>query len=271
MLFQHHWTSATVMEGVWKCPKTGFKLFCAGWSFSHEGMETPQWAPGVLRACSVLGPRDGSTAGKLGSGAGSTAGSSMFLLLFWPPLVTQGDPQGDSPQLLPRVSWCQLGSCRELEVILPLLSPQPANHSCGLFWDPFHCCNSLGCAGREGQISPLAKEILMAWLSPGLLRTSSRFSSCSRWSRRKAFCSVLFCFISLPAPAHGQIASQLPTAPAPSTSPHNGHKPGGGPDPHESSVSYRGSPSSAPKHVLCLLQGGGTAGLLAQMHGRNSF
>lgn len=34
-------------------PETGFKLF---WSFSHEGMETPQWGAGVARAGSLPGP-----------------------------------------------------------------------------------------------------------------------------------------------------------------------------------------------------------------------
>lgn len=86
---------------------------------------------------------------------------------------------------------------------------------------------------------------------------------------------VLFCFISLLALAHGQIASQLPTVPVPSTSPHDGHKSSGAPDPHKRWVSYQSPPGTlsgtTPKHVLCALQGGGTAGLLAQMHGSNSF
>jgi len=42
---------------------------------------------------------------------------------------------------------------------------------------------------------------------------------------------VLFCFISLPVLAHGQIFCQLPTVSLRSTSPNNGQKFSVGPDP----------------------------------------
>lgn len=38
-------------------PETGFKLSCLEvWSLSHEGIETPQWGAGVVRAGSLPGP-----------------------------------------------------------------------------------------------------------------------------------------------------------------------------------------------------------------------
>lgn len=82
---------------------------------------------------------------------------------------------------------------------------------------------------------------------------------------------VLFSFISLPALAHGQIVGQLPTVLVPSTSPHNGHKFSRGPDPFPTGALPALSVALPPNAVLCVLQGGGSAGLLAQMHGRNSF
>lgn len=68
---------------------------------------------------------------------------------------------------------------------------------------------------------------------------------------------ILFCFISLPALAHGQIVSQLPTVLVPSTSPHKGQEFSGGPDPHERSVRCRSSPNTVsgttPRHgFLCV-------------------
>lgn len=69
-------------------------------------------------------------------------------------------------QSLPMPAWLRQASQR---VRLPLRSPQRANHFCGLFWDPFHFCNSLSCAEQKGQITALQNEIVMAWLFPDLI------------------------------------------------------------------------------------------------------
>lgn len=152
---------------------------------------------------------------------------------------------------------------------LPLPSPLRANHFCGLFWDPFHFCNSLGHAEQKGQITPLQNAIVLASLFPALVCTSPSFArpSCL-WAKQKEH--VLFCFISLPVLAHGQIVSQLPTVLVPSTSPHNGHKFSGGPDPQALCFLQELSQHwqwHYPQTGFCVK---GSAGLLAQMHGRNS-
>lgn len=256
MLFQHLWISATIMQCcIWRSNLRhlrsipwSFKPCCAGCSFSWEGMESPQWGPGAGGLVFSLGQatRTGSTAGKCDSSS-----------TFSNPPLSWGDPQGDFPQLLTRVSWSQPGSCRDasLEVSLPLPSPLRANHFCGLFWDPFHFCNSLGHAEQKGQITPLQNAIVLASLFPALVCTSPSFArpSCL-WVKQKEH--VLFCFISLPVLAHGQIVSQLPTVLVPSTSPHNGHKFSGGPDPQALCAGALPALAVAlpPNRVLCKRQ-----------------
>lgn len=196
-----------------------------------------------------------------------------------PPLVPGMIPQGDFPQFLTRVSRSQLGSCREwmdasLEVILPLLSPQQANHFCGLFWDPFHFCDSLGYAEQKGQTTPLQNETITASRFPSLICTSSFFSwwSCLWRSRRSTFCFALFLCLLLHMARLSASCPQFQSLPPPPTTATISVEV----LIHTSALFAAGalpalSVALPPNMVLCVLQGGGSAGLLAQMHGRNSF
>lgn len=174
----------------------------------------------------------------------------------------------------------KLGACGERMdpspgVSLPLLSPQQANHFCGLFWDPFHFCNSLGYAEPKGQIYSFTKWDCNGLTISSLGCTLSLFFV-AEWCMVEQKEHVLFCFISLPVLARGQICKQLPTVLLHSTSPHNGHIFSTGLDPDKHFVSLPELFQQCQQHLLadqglCVLEGGVSAGFLAQMHGSNSF
>lgn len=159
-------------------------------------------------------------------------------------------------------------------VSLPLLSPQQANHFCGLFWNLFHFCISLGYAEQKGQITPLQNEIVMAPLFPSLAVPNLSFHGRVVYGGAERTCFGLLYFFACscmltdcqPA-AHSFTLFHLP--------------------PQWSQI-QRGSGSrqaccfptgallatsiALPTNtVLYVLEGGGSAGLLAQMHGSNSF
>lgn len=162
-----------------------------------------------------------------------------------------------------------------LGVSLPLLSPQRANHVSGLFWDPFHFCNSLGYAEQKGQIAPLQNEIVMASLFPSLVCTSSFFScsSCLWWSRRNMFCFALFLCLFLHTDRFSASCPHFTPSHLPPRRSQIQRRAG-------SRQAFRFPTGALPamsiallptNTVLCVLEGGVSAGLLALRHGSNSF
>lgn len=167
-----------LLKALGPYPEEGFESSCACRCSSWMGMEapaptrpleprSPQWGPDA-------NPRAGdSTQHPWGlpmpQGLGACCGEAWLQHSSLPPV-----PRVICYSFLPESPDAGLGSCREWMdaspgVSLPLLSPQRAYHFCGLFWDPFHFCNSLGYAEQKGQITPLQNEIVMALLFPSLV------------------------------------------------------------------------------------------------------